>query len=88
MKNDIPEAIKVTKINNRYHARLSKDDVFIAEMSCELRIDIGYICRQLMRWEDKMGGSPVTSASRHRLNNKPDNFGGPVGKVWYKANKK
>lgn len=74
--------IKVTKIKNRYHARLMKLDVVISEMASELRIDIGYICRQLMRWEDKMGGDEVTSASRNRLNTKPDNFRGPVGKIW------
>lgn len=76
--------IKVTKIGNRYHARLFKGERIVAEMSCELRIDIGYICRQLMRTEDKMGGDRVTSASRNRLNTKSINFKGPVGKVWYR----
>jgi hypothetical protein len=74
--------IKVTRINNRYHARLMKLDVVISEMACELRIDIGYICRQMMRWEDKMGGDKFTSASRNRLNTHPDNSLVPIGKIW------
>jgi len=81
--NDVYE-IKVTKIKNRYFARLFKFGAVISEMSCEYRIDIGYICRQMMRDEDKMGGNMVTSASRKRLNTNLDNIKKPVGKTWYK----
>ena len=79
--------VKVTRIKNRYHVRLIRHTTVIAEMACELRIDIGYVCRQLVRWEDKSGGDEFTSASRERLNTNPDNFRGPVGKVWYNVNK-
>jgi hypothetical protein len=74
---------KVTRIKNRYHARLYHGTNIIAETACELRIDIGHICRYMMRWEDKMGGDCQTKSSRHRLNSNPDNYRGPVGKVWY-----
>ena len=81
--NDVYE-IKVTKIKNRYYARLFKFGDVISEMSCEYRIDIGYICSQMMRDEDKIGGNMVTSASRGRLNINLDNIKKPVGKIWYK----
>jgi hypothetical protein len=54
------------------------------EMACELRIDIGYICRQLLRWDDKCGGvSLYASNSRDRLS-KETNRGKPMGKIWYR----
>jgi len=77
--------VKVTKINNRYHARLVKLGKCIDEMACELREDIGYISRYMIRIEDKSGGDEFTSASRYRLNTNPDNFGGPKGKVWHSS---
>ena len=76
--------IKVTKIKNKWHARLTKGDVIYDEMACEQRVDIGVICRIMMRWYDKNGGcSKVASDSRSRLNQKETNHIGPVGKIWY-----
>jgi hypothetical protein len=80
-------SVKVTRIKNRYHARLYLGNDIISETACELRIDIGHICRYMMRWEDKMGGDIQTSRSRKRLNTKPNNYGGPIGKVWYNIDK-
>lgn len=78
--------IKVTKIKNRWHARLTKDGVVYDEMACDTREDIGFICRTMMRWYDKCGGcSKVASASRERLNMKETNHRGPVGAVWYQS---
>lgn len=75
--------IKVTRIKNRWHARLSFDGVVRSEMACEERLDIGYICRQLMRWHDKCGGDGIVAHhSRERLNRKVTNHGGPVGRIW------
>ncbi len=86
-KTESEYEVKVTRIKNRYHARLLKNKVVLSEMACELRIDIGYICRQLLRWEDKSGGDKYTSASRKRLSSKEINHRGPVGKVWYNLDK-
>jgi len=77
--------VKVTKINNRFHARLVYLGKCIDEMACELRIDIGYISRYMIRMEDKSGGDKFTSASRLRMNTNPDNFGYPKGKVWHSS---
>lgn len=84
-KDEIMEPeIKVTKINDRWHARLTYEGKIYDEMACDQRIDIGYICRVMMRWFDKNGGcSKVASDSRSRLNQKPTNHRGPFGRVWY-----
>ena len=75
--------IKVTRIKNRWHARLLLNGHVHSEMACALREDIGHICRTLLRWYDKCGGVSIYAhKSRERLNTKETNFGRPVGKVW------
>lgn len=70
--------VKVTRINNNWHSRLFVDGLLVDEMSCKLRVDIGWCCRTMMRWADKTGrGNAHTSSARHR------NVGGPVGQVKY-----
>ena len=60
-------SVKVTKINKNYHARLFVNGKIGSEWACRNRRDIGYICRQLLRWYDKMGGvSTYAEKSRHR----------------------
>ena len=72
--------IIVTKINNRWHARMIVDDIVQDEMACENRADIGWICREMLRWFDKGGGcSNFASAARHRQKT------GAQGKVWYRG---
>lgn len=73
--------LKVTRINNRYHARLYDGDVVLDEMACEEKCDIGWICREMLRWYDK-GLFPVSkmaSAARERHINPPKS------RVWYKV---
>lgn len=73
--------VKVTRIKNRWHARLIQDDKLLDEMACQCRQDIGYICRQMMRWFNKTGGvSQYAKKARDRMY-KPDNRG-PVRKIW------
>jgi hypothetical protein len=73
------ERIKVTKIGKRFHARLFLNENLIDEMACDLKIDIGYICREMLVWFDKIGrSSDYSSFSRKRQNSKP------LGKIWYK----
>lgn len=71
--------IKVTKLNNKYHARLYRDDILISEYACNSKLDIGYMCREMLTWQDKLGnGNAWTMSARIRHNK--DNS--PVDKIW------
>ena len=72
--------IKVTHIKNRYHARCRIDGKIVDEMTCSNKQDIGVICREILRWQDKMGGNKYTSWSRSRQDPK---LRKPIGRVWY-----
>lgn len=75
---DVRTDIKVTRIGSNWHARLFVNKLLIDEMSCKLRVDIGWCCRTMMRWADKTGnGNAHTSSARNRNN------GGPIGQVKY-----
>jgi hypothetical protein len=74
--------IKVTKIKNRWHARLWYNNKPGSEMACDTKLDIGWICRELMRWWDKCGGS---SYHAHKARERHNSFKGenpPVGNIW------
>jgi hypothetical protein len=72
--------IKVTKIKDRYHARLLCGDKVIDEMACASQLDIGWICREMLRWYDKNGSdSKFASAARKRQRTPAK------GNVWYIA---
>ena len=59
--------IKITRINDRFHARLSHKDYVIDEMACKDKQDISLICSEMLRWADKLGYiSPMAIASRKR----------------------
>jgi hypothetical protein len=76
MKEDYE--IKVTNINKKYHARLLNNKVVINEMSCDLKEDIGYICREILRWACKMGSiDKFASSARERQTTSPK------GKITY-----
>ena len=78
--------IKVTRINDRWHCRLTGDGKFIDEMACEYRTDVGYCCRTMMRWYDKTyGGNEHSNAVRDRMWDKEKYPEGPQGRVWYYA---
>ena len=70
--------IKVTKIRNRWHARLLDGSKILDEMACISKLDIGWICREMLRWYDKNGGvSKFALAARERQR------GFPTDKIWY-----
>lgn len=73
------EEIKITKINKRFHARLIINGAIHDEMACSFKRDIGHICREMLRWYDKMGGSKWSSFSRKNRRNDT-----PIGKIWYR----
>ena len=59
--------LDVKYINKRWSAQLKKNGLIIDSMSCKLKADIGWICREMLRWHDKLGGtSPMAMASRAR----------------------
>jgi hypothetical protein len=69
--------IKVTHINNRYHVRLYHGTDILDEMACVDQRDIGYICREMLRWYAKLGGNSAhASAARHRQTQ------APCGRIW------
>lgn len=75
---------KTTNINGNYHTRLYNGDTLVSEMACKLKEDVGYCCRELLRWYDKLGGtSKMADASRGRNKNIS-----PKGKVWRVEQKK
>ncbi len=71
--------IKVTRINNNWHARLINNNNIIDEMACEFQSDIGWICREMMTWADKRGYSNKETAAARIRHNKDEN---PTGKIW------
>lgn len=59
--------VRVTKINKRWHSRLIYKGKVVDELACELTEDIGLICKEMLRWFDKMGNiSKYADRSRHR----------------------
>ena len=81
-------SIKVTRIGSKWHARLfDKEGKVIDEMAADLRIDIGHVCRTMLRWYDKCGGmSRFASSARARmwnLNKHP--VGSPKGRIYYQG---
>lgn len=71
-------SITVTKIRNRWHARLFDGGTVIDEMACEDKRDIGWICREMLRWADKLGRSTDWTRSARRRQQ-----AGPRGRVWF-----
>jgi hypothetical protein len=72
--------IKVTTIGDRHHARLILNGEVLDEMACDERCDIGWICREMLRWHNKLGyPSEFAAAARRRQT------GTPVGRIWYRG---
>jgi hypothetical protein len=72
--------VKVTRIGKRWHARLMQAGTVKDEAACELKADVSWICRELLRWHHKLGGiSKFARAARHRQS------GNPQGKIWIGA---
>ena len=69
--------LKVSKIGSRWIAILNEDAQEHSRMACALKRDIGWICRELLRWFSKLGGDdPWADSARARQT------GFPIGKVW------
>lgn len=83
-----PEVV-VTNINGRYHIRVIESGHVRDEMAVEDRCDIGWACRELLRWQAKLGSEDSSvHASRQRNTIKIQsgaNASCPQGRVWYKV---
>ena len=77
--------VKVTRINKRWHARLIVNGKVWDEMACSNTLDIGWICREMMRWYSKLGGcSRQAEFARHTTRPSRIRGANPVGRVWYR----
>lgn len=71
--------IKVTRIGKYWHARLFLNGKLYDEMACSNRMDLGKICRIMLRWLDKTGGgNKWTASARRRLNEDSPGFHGEI----------
>lgn len=81
--------IKVTFIKGWWNARLLNKDTGkeIDHMRCNDKRDIGYMCREMLRWFSKCGGYSKWAESarrRHNLSKNRIKFG-TIQKVWIHA---
>jgi hypothetical protein len=66
---NVEHEVTVRNINGNYHCRVLVNGELNQEAVCYDKSDIGYTCRNLLRWEDKCGNwSKFASAARERLN--------------------
>jgi len=73
--------VRVTKINKRWHSRLIYKYKVVDELACQCSEDIGLICKEMLRWFNKMGNdSDYADKARHRQST----VRAPKGKIWYR----
>ncbi len=74
-------SLSIKFIKDRYSAILYVNGKKHSGLACENKQDIGYICRDLLRWYSKLGGvSEWAESSRNSQRNRP----GPIGKIFHK----
>jgi hypothetical protein len=75
--------LKITQIDSDFHARLYSDTgTILDEMSCKLKQDIGWICREMLRWQCKLGSTdPWALQAREKQSQTPS----PIGSVKYRV---
>lgn len=70
-------SLAVTRMGSRWIAKMTLNGKEVDTMACALKSDIGWICREMLRWHDKLGGrSAWASSARRRQHVKPN------GKTW------
>jgi hypothetical protein len=81
----IEPEIKVTRIGKRWHSRLILSGKVIDEMACSNSLDIGWICREMLRWHSKLGYiSNRAEFARDAKRESRVRKANPVGQVWYR----
>ena len=68
----VEHTVKVTKINRNYHCRVFVNGELNQEAICYSKLDIGFTCRSLLRWEDKCGNVSKYAASARKRHNRKD----------------
>jgi hypothetical protein len=70
---EVTHEVKVTRIGNVYHCRVFTNGELNQEAIAQNRSEISYVCKSLLRWEDKCGNiSKFASSARERLNKEID----------------
>jgi hypothetical protein len=70
---DVTHEVKVNRIGNVYHCQVYTNGLLNQEAIAENQSEIGYVCKSLLRWEDKCGNiSAFANAARERLNKEID----------------
>lgn len=78
------EEVKVVKINGYYHARYISDGVIKSEYACKKKNEIGLMCREMLRWQHKLGNvTTLTTSARKRMFDKSETIlGSSIRKVF------
>lgn len=78
------EEVKVVGINGLYRARYIVDGIIKSEYTCKNKKEIGLMCREMLRWQPKLGNvTPFTTSARRRVNEKSESIlGSSVRKVF------
>jgi len=67
MMGNVTHEVTVRSINNQYHCRVFTNGVLNQEAVCFQKLHISATCRDLLRWEDKLGNiSNFASSARNR----------------------
>lgn len=65
---EVTHEVKVTRIGDVYHCRVFTNGELNQEAIAEDQSQIGYVCKDLLRWEDKCGNiSAYATSARSRL---------------------
>jgi hypothetical protein len=68
--DEVKHEVTVTRIGGIYCCRVYTNGLLNQEAIAQNQSEIGYVCKDLLRWEDKCGNiSAFASSARERLNN-------------------
>lgn len=80
------DRVTVRHVGKYYLAQLFVDNKARGQAACLHKRDIGWMCAELCRWDQKMGSSSdMTSSARERMNKRLPYQVGPrtfKGRVW------
>lgn len=78
------EEVKIVNIGGCYHARYIFDGAIKSEYVCKKKNEVGLMCREMLRWQHKLGNvTPLTTSARKRVNEKSESvLGSSVRKVF------
>lgn len=75
-----PLDLDVKYIGGVHSVVLKNNNKEVSRIACERKEDIGWSCRELLRWFSKLGGiSRFAESARRRQNNSTP----PIGKIYH-----